>query len=1515
MQSYLLEVRNQNGNEPLSQGTAWFIRTDVVVTAFHVVGSREIPGWFHDQPGIVAGYFLIAAGQRIQLDPLGFDNDADVAVLRLSQATMPVDVLSLDTRLPPTYERWNGTAFPSFHRAMPFSLTGHVANVHPNASRETLQLTVEQGSRADWRGVSGCPVCIDDSVVGMITSVTSHTDTAWATTAQSILQLTRTLGVPAAERKLSNPAVTAFTEFYLGSDNTPAPFGGRADELRFLNQWIDEQSAPKYLLLLGPAGRGKSALLAYWAQILHQRTEWVTIFYPISIRFNTNLAASVYKSIVTQLAALHRQAVPTTIMYQIENLRSKITEYLKMPLPDGRGVILILDGVDEAADWRMKADLFPPLLARENRLRIVVSARQRADDSTGTQILRDLGWDNSTAARTFQLQPLGLDGVADIVKRGAPHEWNSEQIDRISLRLFSLSQGDPLVTRLWLDALCLQTQQGHPIDEHKLSLAPPGLDGWFSDWWQHQRELRPTNQGVADEVVPAILGLLSCAWGPLTLDDLHTLLRLMPVPITQTGANLRAIIKNFDRLIIGGHNSQGYVFAHPQLGTYYCEQYLTAEEQRIYQDVLVLFCRNAIKDRREINQGPRIPQYVVRYYGAHLTQRQSAFLDYLQMLTSQWADAWKLESGTYAGFLMDIGRAWQVLQIENHRKIEEVSQSGELSSEILCVFFMCTVGSLAANFPPSLVVALIHYQVWTPRQALEYVAQMPSNSTQSYALARMIRLVPPNDQEYFLDITAKLTGMALGYVLQESADYLAEPVLRKALALTARERDLRGRARAAGKIISRFSSSSDRARMLGDLIGEIFEFYDVWGQGQLFAFLYNCTPPDDLLREVLKNHAITTALSLQDSYARAYVFVELFDTMPQNDEQLSVLIDSVLTVDKDTLNNWQYIELLIKVLSVLAQSDARWTPVSETALHEIEQLSSPEQQMSSMVDLIIALPQGSRFKREIQDRLFAKIEANPSVIENAIKILRHAVDPDERKRIIDLLDRLRFQSKDSRTIIRTLVELIVTSTDRKEDYFKEAYNELMRATQSSPRFAWEACLDMLCSVLPYNYLEQILSLTEGIGDDQLLAKCIVAFDPTLSLGIEEIINHYNQSKDQYEQILAFAEIIPHMPQPLRDRICLEKFNLAKELADGDQKGYALLRLGMLETAVRTKGNLLIVLDSIEGKAFAPSRWKCMAEFVTLSDILLSQDQSLLGRLLPLDLLQDSDRLLGTQIIEEWAENIVTAILRLGEKDALLLLTRLFDLVKDASLKDARLIIGAQTLRLIANSSAPDVITRTVYEDLKISTDPRIRAKSYAVLASMLSEEQLVEALGVIFENWHKTPHFGDHREVLYELLQRLTPNMQSAAVRLINDEVALQPDLNWEGLAATLVPYKDDGDLDVAIDDIWDISEPLRYRILAKFLFKLNHDLFDHAFKVSLHAQDRYLPEALTLMLPHVLERSDNKTLYVRFTSILNRLADSNRAVVFQVVPVIKPIIERLSIEEDKIKIAAYAFKLACWHR
>ena len=113
-----------------------------------------------------------------------------------------------------------------------------------------------------------------------------------------------TLGV----RALPTDYATRIANFlcdYLGTPERPVPFDGREEALQALDRWLDDPTAPPYLLLAAPAGRGKSALLVRWLERLRQRApDLPVVFVPVSLRYETASQAVFFAALAPRLAEL-----------------------------------------------------------------------------------------------------------------------------------------------------------------------------------------------------------------------------------------------------------------------------------------------------------------------------------------------------------------------------------------------------------------------------------------------------------------------------------------------------------------------------------------------------------------------------------------------------------------------------------------------------------------------------------------------------------------------------------------------------------------------------------------------------------------------------------------------------------------------------------------------------------------------------------------------------------------------------------------------------------------------------------------------------------------------------------------------------------------------------------------------------------------------------------------------------------------------------------------------------------
>ncbi|MDQ1317072.1 MAG: hypothetical protein QG588_723, partial [Candidatus Poribacteria bacterium] len=242
-----------------------------------------------------------------------------------------------------------------------------------------------------------------------------------------------------------------FMNEYLGTLKHPVPFGGRNIDLSLLDKWFDGPEQPPYLLLSAPAGRGKSAMLARWSKQLSRRDNVEVVFFPVSIRFRTNLASIVFSSMTARLSLLYGTPVSVLPDITIEMWRGMMTEFLSRPFPDGRTLLLILDGVDEAADWEPGPDLFPSSPGKG--VHVIVSARYLAGDVDSSGWMHRLGWHHQNLASSMDLSPLTQEGVADALNSmGFPLDQLGRRVDIIA-ELHRLSEGDPLLVRLYVDDL------------------------------------------------------------------------------------------------------------------------------------------------------------------------------------------------------------------------------------------------------------------------------------------------------------------------------------------------------------------------------------------------------------------------------------------------------------------------------------------------------------------------------------------------------------------------------------------------------------------------------------------------------------------------------------------------------------------------------------------------------------------------------------------------------------------------------------------------------------------------------------------------------------------------------------------------------------------------------------------------------------------------------------------------------------------------------------------------------
>lgn len=541
-----------------------------------------------------------------------------------------------------------------------------------------------------------------------------------------------------------------FFEYYLGSTQQPTPFGGRTEDLKKLDAWLNSEDSCPYTFLAAPAGRGKSALLAQWVSQLiagkRPQTGAVNVVYfPVSIRFNTNLETVVFSSLAARLAHLHGEAIGSHTDPQ--QSRGLFSDYLQRPRDDGGKILVVLDGLDEAAGWQAGADLFP--LNAPSHLRVLVAARPLAGDKGEADWLVRLGWEHAQRAQLLQLPVLDRMGVADVlVQMGNPLQKLSTDIDLVD-QLFKLSEGDPLVVRMYVEALCTDIENSPTLRPLDLLDIKPGLEGYFARWEADQHKLWGAHRPFLDKAVRGFLQLCAMALGPISKKDV---LALLP-DIFEDAMQVEEAAREVQRFIIGDGNDNGYVFSHPRLGIYFVEK-LTAQENKSWQQ---RYLGHGQQTLRNLETGQlaagEASSYIVQHYCAHLLQAGAEAQAFYDLLCEGWLRAWEWLEGSPNGFLNDI---------EHVRQKARAVGPGALGQQIRANLCFSSVVAIGANIPESLLVKCVESGVISPRASLVYARQKPDLGKRAHCLAVLAPLQTaidkPNVLSEALSLCTKITS-------------------------------------------------------------------------------------------------------------------------------------------------------------------------------------------------------------------------------------------------------------------------------------------------------------------------------------------------------------------------------------------------------------------------------------------------------------------------------------------------------------------------------------------------------------------------------------------------------------------------------------------------------------------------------------------------------------------------------------------------------------------------------------
>ncbi|MEV6104311.1 serine protease [Streptomyces sp. NPDC051940] len=512
---------------------------------------------------------------------------------------------------------------------------------------------------------------------------------------------------------------------YLGRDGAPVPFGGRESQLRRLSGWLADPQAPPYALVAAEAGRGKSALLVRWAQEVMRQEHAHVVVVPVSIRFNTAQAGVVFPALATRLGEVYGDP-PGSPDMSAEQWQEACLGYLRRPPPDGRPLLVVMDGLDEATDWHPGPDLFPA--APGEGVRVLASARYLAGDTDDAGWLDRLNWDS--LAVSLPLPPMDREGVGQVLHAmGDPLAGLAANVDVVS-ELYRLSEGDPLLVRLYVEALLPYGERAAAISPDELPSVSKGLAGYFERWWEDQeRQWRAQHRNTAAERqdLEDLLNALACALGPLSRDDL---LGVLPRP--PSSLRLYGLAREVGRFVIGDGRDTGFVYSHPRLGMFF-RDLMGRGERDAWDERFVAYGRSALERARR--GSIEVAPYAVRFHGAHLERAGAADEDLYALVDGGWLRAGQTLEGTDSPFLNDCDRAW--------RRAETRCDERSFEVRFACALARASVAARSDGIPAPLLAAATRRGLLTPAQALALCRRMTDERRRAAAVERLAQAVGP----------------------------------------------------------------------------------------------------------------------------------------------------------------------------------------------------------------------------------------------------------------------------------------------------------------------------------------------------------------------------------------------------------------------------------------------------------------------------------------------------------------------------------------------------------------------------------------------------------------------------------------------------------------------------------------------------------------------------------------------------------------------------------------------------
>jgi hypothetical protein len=601
--------------------------------------------------------------------------------------------------------------------------------------------------------------------------------------------------------------IQAFFDEYLISETAPGPvlFGGRDKGLAYLDSWLASEVAPSRLVLAGPGGRGKSALLVHWIERLSAQRQiggaddqWRLFFVPISMRINTTFPRVFYEAIAAQLADILGRDLDHPQTDHAAYYEDRCRSLLVLASNRKIRILLVVDGLDEAWGGRFSGRWFPRNIG--SNLRILVAARLEAGDQDAQGWVKRLGWDSDVRTQPWDLPELDFQGVEDLLRKGGTLVEAFATRPEIKQKLHELTQGEPLLLKFYIEDLRQETENTGGLRVENLDQMKPGWKGYFEDWLRRQHEVWEAEGKSEADIEKALwfLATFACSYGPLTANDLRELAHSCGIKL---GFRIRDALDPIRRFVfrvgnISPKEGSAYVLTHLRFGEFLRDEYFVDDPQPM-QRIRNAFVAWGHDVLHRLNTGglqpDRVPAYLLRYLGQHLEDladdpeagrvtetREIQSGTVFPLISEGWLRAWEALDISSSGFLADVDRAWHQADQIIQKASSESAVAQALVLQIKCALCRASVVSLSANTPAELLAEALKADIFSPSQCMEILSKIIDHEERAQALIKLSPLLPEPQLRQAFGMAQKIRGISVtdhivkARTLAEIARYLPD---------------------------------------------------------------------------------------------------------------------------------------------------------------------------------------------------------------------------------------------------------------------------------------------------------------------------------------------------------------------------------------------------------------------------------------------------------------------------------------------------------------------------------------------------------------------------------------------------------------------------------------------------------------------------------------------------------------------------------------------------------------------